>query len=281
LGLVQLHHRDGRTFPAEIEIVPISNQAEGTGAAILLRDNSENEQNRLHTQQLEQRALLGEVTSIFAHEVRNPINNISTALQLLARNLAQDDPAQERIKNMQDDCHRLTDLMESVLTFSRTGNYVFKPIKTEQLVERLLRRWHPRLARVNIEYHIQAPDDLPEIQADVRSLEQVFTNLISNAVEAMKETGGTLAIKLARETSPSGKDFLQVDISDTGPGIPDEYKERIFEPFFTTNPNGTGLGLSITKQIITAHRGNIKLTSFPGGTVFHVQIPMSQHLEAN
>jgi signal transduction histidine kinase len=111
-------------------------------------------------------------------------------------------------------------------------------------------------------------------------LEQVFTNLISNAVEAMKDTGGTLVIKIEPKTKATGKFVLQIDISDTGPGIPKENQERIFEPFFTTSPNGTGLGLSITKQIVTAHRGSIFLTSFPGGTAFHVQLPIAHPTEA-
>jgi signal transduction histidine kinase len=163
--------------------------------------------------------------------------------------------------------------MESILTFSRTGNYKFIPLNIQNVLERLLTRWRPRLERLNIKHHVQvAPNTLP-IMGDQRALEQVFTNLISNAVHAMGENGGTLAIKLGPKLSPSGKGITQIDISDTGPGIPDEIRDRIFDPFFTTDPNGTGLGLSITKQIVTAHKGSITPNSFPGGTVFRVQLP--------
>jgi signal transduction histidine kinase len=72
----------------------------------------------------------------------------------------------------------------------------------------------------------------------------------------------------------NGKPIIQIDISDTGPGISEEYHQKIFDPFFTTKKDGTGLGLAITKQIITAHKGNISLTSFPGGTVFHITLPV-------
>jgi signal transduction histidine kinase len=70
--------------------------------------------------------------------------------------------------------------------------------------------------------------------------------------------------------------MINIDISDTGPGIPEEIKERIFEPFFTTNKNGTGLGLAITKRIVSAHNGQIKVDSFPGGTVFRITLPIDQ-----
>ena len=274
LGKVRLHRRDGSSFAARVQTAPAQQDGETLGALVIFQDISEHEQAKIRTQQLEQRALLGEVTAVFAHEVRNPINNISTGLQLMAINTPEEDAeTQELIGRLLGDCTRLTDLMESILAFSRTGNYKFTPLNLENLLERLLTRWRPRLERLNIQHHVQvAPGTLP-IRGDRRSLEQVFTNLISNAVRAMGENGGTLAVRIGPHYSPGGKAFTQVEISDTGPGIPEEMRERIFDPFFTTDPNGTGLGLSITKQIVTAHRGSIYPTSFPGGTVFHVQLP--------
>ncbi len=279
LGAINLHRRDGSAFPANVSVYPISKDGKVNSILLLLRDKSEREQARLRTLQLEQQALLGEVTSVFAHEVRNPINNISMGLQLIEQSLPSDGPNQERVTRMQEDCQRLTSLMESVLTFSRTGTYKFNAIRVEKLIDRLLTRWRPRLKRVNIAYHAQTPDNLPSVWGDQRSLEQVFTNIISNAVNAMKENGGTLAIRLTPKSPRPGKSVVQIDISDTGPGIPEDYQQRIFDPFFTTNPGGTGLGLAITKQIITAHRGSITLTSFPGGTVFHIQLPTKLETE--
>jgi len=273
LGAINLHRRDGTIFPAHVAVHPVQKNDIVSGILLLLRDKSEREQIRLRTQQLEQQALLGEVTSVFAHEVRNPINNISMGLQLLEQTLKVDTKNRERVAGLQEDCQRLTGLMESVLTFSRSGTYHFSSMQVEQLIDRLLNRWRPRLKRVNIAYHAKTADKLPPIWGDRRSLQQVFTNIISNAVNAMKESGGTLAIRLTHKSPRPSKSVIQIDISDTGPGIPEDYQQRIFDPFFTTNPDGTGLGLAITKQIITAHRGSITLTSFPGGTVFHIQLP--------
>jgi PAS domain S-box-containing protein len=282
LGDVNLHRRDGTEFPAEISTVPIQHKNVTLGVFIILRDKSEREQIRIRTHQLEQRALLGEVTAIFAHEVRNPINNISTGLQLMAEDSGENDPNHELINRMLHDCRRLTNLMESVLTFSRSGNYIFIPIFIGDLLERLIKLWTPRMNRLNIEHHINIAPKKMRVKGDRRALEQVFTNLISNAIQAMQELGGgTMAIKVTQDSNGNGRPMIQVDVSDTGPGIPEENRNRIFEPFFTTKKNGTGLGLAITKQIITAHKGIINLTTFPGGTVFHVFLPAITETEGN
>ena len=280
LGEINLLRRDGSQFPAEVSTIPILNNKNILGAFVVLRDKSESEQIRVQTHQLEQRALLGEVTAVFAHEVRNPINNISTGLQLMAEEIDEKDSKQDIIKRMMTDCTRLTDLMESVLTFSSSGNYKLVPLVIGDLIEKLTNQWASRMNRLKINHHINIPETI-EVEGDRRALEQVFTNLISNAIQAMEDmNGGTLAIKVTPHEYENGRSIVQIDISDTGPGIPKENMGRIFEPFFTTRKNGTGLGLAITKQIITAHRGSINLTSFPGGTVFHVKLPAINVMES-
>ncbi|HVN56410.1 MAG TPA: ATP-binding protein [Anaerolineaceae bacterium] len=273
LGNINLHRRTGQTFFALIRTIPILDGDTVIGIAVLFKDVSENEQIRLRTQQLEQRALLGNITAIFAHEVRNPINNISTGLQLISMKLPEDDPNQEYLTRMLHDCTRLTHLMESVLSFSRPKEYKFFPTDVCELLKRLLDRWNPRLARVNVKPYFHPEPNCPLVNAEPYALEQVFTNLISNAVQAMSETGGTLSVKVTTDNQSPDNPQLEISVSDTGPGIPDEIRARIFEPFVTTNPQGTGLGLAITKSILTAHKGSINVTSFPGGTIFHVSLP--------
>jgi PAS domain S-box-containing protein len=273
LGNISLHRRRGQPFAAHIQTIPVFEGQDLVSIVVFLSDVSENEQIRVRTQQLEQRAVLGEVTAIFAHEVRNPINNISTGLQLMQMNLPPEDANQELIGRLQHDCSRLTHLMESVLSFSRPQEYKFEPTDLSAQLKRMLDRWEPRMARVNIKPLFLAGTDLPQVSGDPRALEQVFTNLISNAVQAMSTNGGTLAIKLELIKPAMEHPQVAVSISDSGPGIPDEIKDHIFEPFVTTNPQGTGLGLAITKRIIIAHKGAITVNSFPGGTTFQVQLP--------
>jgi signal transduction histidine kinase len=228
---------------------------------------------------LEQRAILGEVTSVFAHEVRNPINNISTGLQLMAMNLPAKDPNVEVCKRLQQDCDRLAELMKSVLAFARPIEPKMEPVDLGQLIRRLLERWHPQMARANIQHHLQIDSATPPMLGDVRPLEQVFTNLINNAMQVLSDSnqGGTLTLKV-RPIKPWGEhEQVEVSVIDNGPGIPDDVRERIFEPFFTTRRGGTGLGLAITKRIVTAHKGTIQVTSIPGATVFQIRFPAAKH----
>ena len=140
-----------------------------------------------------------------------------------------------------------------------------------------LERWRPRMARKNIEHHFQVKDNIPLIRGDHRALDQVFTNLITNAIQAMQEQeSGVIAIKISGPTKGEASDYVDVQFSDTGPGIPEELRKRVFDPFFTTKDNGgTGLGLAITKRIILAHKGKIEIESFPGGTHFKIKLPVS------
>lgn len=273
LGNVQVYRRDGDDFPALIRVFPVMHESQVERIIILVQDLSEQEQTRLQTQQLEHRAILGEFTAVFAHEVRNPINNISTGLQLMAYNIPEDDPNQEAIAGMLQDCDRLDSLIKSVLALSRPTDHTMVAVDLPLLLQRLLERLRPRIIRINAQYSFEVEPDCPPIWGNVRSLEQVFSNLITNALQAMSESGGTLALKVQPIHSPEGSNFLEVSVADTGPGIPEELQERIFQPFFTTKQEGTGLGLAIAKRIITAHKGSIRLTSFPGGTIFHVQLP--------
>ncbi len=178
LGNLKLHRRSGQAFLAHLHTIPVipRDQPENglDGILIFINDLSENEQIRVQTQQLEQRAVLGEVTAIFAHEVRNPINNISTGLQLLGMNLEADNPNQEVISRLIADCSRLTGLMESVLSFSRPMENKTEPIDLSILLPRILDRWRPRLTRAKVQPFFQSLVSSPKILGDPRALEQVF-----------------------------------------------------------------------------------------------------------
>lgn len=270
---LRLYRRSGQPFLARVSILPAMSQEQLEGVIVLMQDLSEQEQIQTQARQLEQRALLGEVTAIFAHEVRNPINNLSTGLQWMAFQLPPDDPNQEVIQRLQGDLERLNELMKSVLTFSRPTEYEMEAVDLGVLLERLLERLKPRLVRANVQSLLQVEPGLPPIRGNPHALEQVFNNLITNAIQAMSEGGGSLAIKAQTMRGEAERTTVQVDVADSGPGIPKELQERIFQPFFTTKSDGTGLGLAITKRIVTAHKGSIWVTSFTGGTVFHVQLP--------
>ncbi len=278
LGIVQIHRRDGDAIPVDLKIIPVIHNDELYALLIYLRDVSENEEFRVRAQQLEQRAVLGEFLAVFAHEVRNPINNISMGLQILSRTFAEDPKKKDLVDRMNQDCERLTHQMEGILSFSKPFDPQFEVIDVGFLVQRVVDRWKPRMMRVGVVDYVQKPEKLAEISADPRLLEQVFTNLISNAVEAMsQQPNGTLGIIIQEIQTISNHPQIEIKVTDSGPGIPEEVTGHVFEPFITTKKTGTGLGLAISKRIITAHRGSISVESYAGGgTIFAVYLPIKQ-----
>ncbi len=276
LGQLEIHHRDGSVFPALIKTFPVTDPESGEiqGILIFVQDISKEEKVRIQTQQLERRALVGQMNAIFAHEIRNPINNITSGIQLLDKILPDDFKQRDVLKGINDDCDRLTHIVDTVLTFSKSQSYHRTPLDLPHLIGQIFNRWIPRMKRTGVTHVLKVEPDLPNVLGDNRALGQVFNNLVSNAVRAMEETnGGVLSIRLKTIQKATGTTGVQVDVLDTGPGIPQEVQDRIFEPFFTTKPDGTGLGLSITKQIITMHEGTITLVPLPEGTSFQIILP--------
>jgi two-component system sensor histidine kinase AtoS len=283
LGQLEIHHRDGSPFPALIKTFPVANPDSDQiqGILIFVQDISKEEKVRIQTQQLERRALVGQMNAIFAHEIRNPINNITTGIQLLDRILPEDFKGRDVLKGINDDCDRLTHIVDTVLTFSKSQSYHRTPLDLPALIEQILNRWVPRMKRTGVSHVLKVEGELPLVLGDDRALGQVFNNLVSNAVRAMEETGGgLLSVRLKPIQKTTGGPGVQIDVLDTGPGIPPEVQSRIFEPFFTTKPDGTGLGLSITKQIITMHEGSINLVPLPEGTSFQIILPGTHQEDA-
>ncbi|MFQ5942070.1 MAG: ATP-binding protein [Anaerolineales bacterium] len=268
---VTLHRRDGTPFPVNVRAVP-QEDAAPTRVVLVLSDQSEQKAIEDQSETLAQRALLGEVAAIFAHEVRNPINNISTGLQLVASRLGSEHPQYESIERVRSECSRLDQLMEDVLFFARPLELKFASIDLSDFLERILTRWEPRLSLAKVRTHKNFAPQMSPVIADERTLEQVIVNLLTNAIQAMPE-GGTLSISV----SPIGPKDLELKIADTGPGIQQDQLDRVFDPFFTTKKTGTGLGLAISRRILNAHQGNISVESYPdAGTVFTLQLPIAQ-----
>jgi signal transduction histidine kinase len=141
-----------------------------------------------------------------------------------------------------------------------------------------MERWRNRISKTKVQYNPQIDSNTPPVEGDFRALEQVFTNLVDNAIQAMEHTGGTLTINIRQTMEGDERSQVEVSILDTGPGIPPDAKDHIFEPFYTTKRTGTGLGLAIVKRIVTAHKGSIHVNSIPGGTMFQVRLPCSKSL---
>jgi len=270
---ITIYDREGNKIPVFYKIVPL--ERESTGRKLLiLTDASIQIEAEYKIQQYENKAALGEVIADFAHEVRNPLHSFVTGLQIMKKKAQPEDPAIATIDQMLDDCFRINDLMESVLSYSRQKVENFKEVNVELMVRRIFSSMKSKFTRANVSAMVNCKSEMRSAYADQRSLEQVLINIITNAYDAIKEVGGVISVQIAPNEADAG--YLDVSISDTGPGIPPEIQEKIFEPFVTGKPKGTGLGLAITKRMVEAHQGRIELETYPGGTIFKIILPINE-----
>jgi signal transduction histidine kinase len=225
--------------------------------------------------QVQKLASLGRLTSGVAHELNNPLNNISTSVQILIEELEDDDLEykKELLIGAEKEVERSKEIVKSLLEFARERSLTLKQAYFKDLVNNAIKRVKSQVPD-NITLKVEVPDD---IQATVGPLgiERVLINLIVNAVQAMKN-GGEVTVKACKQESNSGFCF---QVIDTGEGIPKEIISKIFDPFFTTKEvgKGTGLGLSIIYGIIEQHGGKIKVSSEVGkGTTFICFLPFEQ-----
>jgi len=275
-----LIRRDGSSVAVQVRVVPIVTQRNKLhGGLILLGDRTDLRHFQSQSDHLERRAWLGDLSAIFAHDVRNPLNGISTGLGYLRTKFEPSDPLADAVSKMQAEVTRIDQLLKNVLLVTKSAEIIYQPVSLAVLLKRTVPRWQTKMTRYNIQLSYDVDPETPLAMADSNQMDQVLTNLISNAVEAMEKEGGMLSIKCHRAThakAPRGN-FIELLFSDTGPGIEPEKLQHIFEPFYTTKANGTGLGLAITKRIVTAHKGAVHAESWPGiGTAFHVFIPVAE-----
>ncbi len=220
---------------------------------------------------------LGQMAITIAHEIRNLLGGIELCAEMLALELKDDLRRQELVQGLLEGIQALNGIVTNLLTFARPCRPSFARVSLHTLLEEALvySRYALRARGITLVKAFSLTE--PEILADRELLKQVFFNLILNGVQAMPQ-GGTLTITTHVKSLESGP--VEVEIADTGCGIPPEHLPRIFEPFFTTKARGTGLGLALVRRILDHHRASIQVTSEPGrGTVFTVVFPDPMALE--
>jgi two-component system NtrC family sensor kinase len=219
-------------------------------------------------------ASLGTMLAGVAHEINNPLSNISSACEILLEELdgADKEFQQKLLKKMLEQVERARTLVLNLLEFSRTKELRLESVNLKEVLQRtlgLLEGEKPAAVSVRLDV-----EDTLQIDADRQRIEQAFTNLICNAFQAI-DGEGEVSIRAVATTDG----LVKIRIRDTGRGIPEEDLPRIFDPFFTTKDvgKGTGLGLFITHDIILRHKGTIRVESSPGrGTVFAIKLPAAE-----
>lgn len=235
----------------------------------------ENSRQYRRLQERDRLAALGQMAAGLAHEIKNPLGAIKGAAQLLGEpgGEAQPDPAnREFIGIILEEVDRLDRVVRSVLDYGRPSKGNPGPVDVNAAVRRTLRVLGSSRDQA-VSFTVVAGEDLPPVRIDEEQLRQVLINLVKNAEEAM---GGAGEVTVATRTRPgaSGACFVEIAVSDRGPGISPERLEHLFVPFFTTKPRGTGLGLAISQRLVQSMGGRIEVASQPGvGSVFTVLLP--------
>lgn len=263
----------GRSLILNVAVAPlrsVSNQQ--TGAIIVLENVTGRVKLEETLQQSEKLSSIGLLAAGVAHEVNTPLTGVSSYTQMLLGMIPDTDPKHALLQKMQRQTERATNIVGNLLNFSRTGTTT-DLIETDlnKLLNDTLQLLEPQLRKSNVAIIKEYSENLPLVYANGGKLQQVFTNLVLNARDAMAN-GGSITLR----TAASGDDKLTVEVSDTGEGIPAENLTKIFDPFFTTKGvgNGTGLGLAVSYGIVQEHNGSIEAFSESGnGTTFKLTFP--------
>ena len=224
----------------------------------------------------EKRASMGFLVSGVAHELNNPLNNISLTAETMIEDM--DELSHDELKGYIMDVfiqsERAHNIVENLLDFARARRSTeMEKLDLIQIVKGSIKLIANQLMVNNIKLQQDIPDGALYIKGNLSKLEQILVNIILNAIHAMKDSG-TLTISIKPDAENKN---IFIKISDTGPGIPKENLKNIFEPFFTTKPvgKGTGLGLSVTRTLVAEHSGEIKIESKLGvGTTFIIILPL-------
>jgi hypothetical protein len=207
-----------------------------------------------------------------AHEVNTPLTGVSSYTQMLLGMLSETDPKHALLLKVRRQAERATNIVNNLLNFSRTGDATgFSELDISRVLDDTLQLLEPQLRGNQIEIVRDYDPESPLVIGNSGKLQQVFTNLLLNARDALA-AGGSIKIS----TIPSDDHSLTIEVSDSGTGIAPENVAKIYDPFYTTKGvgRGTGLGLAVSYGIVQEHSGHISVESTPGqGTTFRISLP--------
>ncbi|CAN5480926.1 hypothetical protein BH10BAC5_BH10BAC5_26210 [soil metagenome] len=220
----------------------------------------------------EKLAVLGRFSSGIAHEIRNPLANISALAQLLLK-APLDEKMKKHLSYIMINTDIANNIIKDLLNYASPDFNEFKKVNFNSLLDKIKNMVKPRCEKANVELITEFEKNIPYVYVDEKKLESAFFNFISNAIEAMEE-GGKLEF-LSKFNNTTNE--IIVNFIDTGIGISQINMDKILEPFFTTKDTGTGLGMALASQTIKIHNGSLNISSFPGeGTNVEVRLPVNK-----
>ncbi len=255
------------------------------GALLSFKDLTRIEQLEERERLRDRLATLGEMAAAIAHEVKNPLASIEILAGILRRQLPHVPDAQSLLNDIIAEAKVANSIVLEVLEFVRPINLEVEHVHLHDTLRDALTTAGRLAQREDVTVTMQLPDDLPAPRGDGQQLRQVFSNLLSNAFEAVGPEG---TIEITGWHTPGEEDqpisdevacsrpMVVLEVADDGPGVPPEATDRIFRPFFTSKPKGSGLGLPIVRKIIDAHDGRIEVGDRTGGGArFRITLPVS------
>jgi two-component system nitrogen regulation sensor histidine kinase GlnL len=259
------------------------NRGRVTGATLFFKDLTRVEQIEERERLRDRLAALGEMAAAIAHEVKNPLAGIEVMAGILKRQLTDSEDAQSILRDIIKEAKMANAIVLEVLDFVRPIRLQVERMALPDVVQDAISMADSHVPRGDVSVTVSLPEDLGLIQGDPHQLRQLFTNLLTNAFEALGGKGSVriAAVQLAPEEEPSTTEahpvpMIQVEVSDDGPGVGADVMDKMFSPFFTTKPQGSGLGLAIVRKIVDAHDGRIDVSArAEGGTRFRVTLPVS------
>jgi signal transduction histidine kinase len=255
-----------------------------SGAVLYFKDLTRVEQLEERERLRDRLASLGEMAAGIAHELKNPLAGIEVMAGLLKRQVPASRDAQSLLADIMSEAKLANAIVVEMLEFVRPIRLQVERTDVAEVLHQAVTLAEQKAKRGEVAVEVEVARDLPVIDGDQHQLVQVFTNLVSNAFDALEGKGriGITATLSSIEEDPAlgqphgATPTVVVEVADDGPGVPAELTDRIFNPFFTTKPQGSGLGLAIVRKIVDAHDGQIDLYSSPEtGTRFRVTVPVA------
>ncbi len=229
-------------------------------------------------------AIVGELSSTLAHEVRNPLGSIRGAVEILREAVPENVKQLEFFDILLQDTERLNHVVENYLSFARRKSETSESYDLREGLQKMRMMIGARARKQNIRIHLELPEEPLIVRTDPNLFWQVAMNIMLNAIQAM-HNGGNVTVRTAMTNAPPAAEngngrYVRVSVRDEGTGMEEEQLRNIFKPFYTTKSNGTGLGLAIVKRIADEHGWKIEVDSEPGqGTEFVLYIPQNPETE--
>jgi len=275
---VRVRRADGEYRWLLVRNVPLrdenGNIVKWYGSSIDIEDRKRAEQLQADLAHINRVTTMGEITASLAHEIKQPIAatvmNANACLRWLKRDQPDLDEALEAANRIVRDGNRASDIIEHLQSFYKKSPPKRDLVEGNEIVQEMVMLLWGEANRYAVSIRTEQAADLPKITADRVQLQQVLMNLMLNAIEAMKETGGVLTV--SSQLDQDGR--VMISVSDTGVGLPTEKADQIFNAFFTTKPQGSGMGLAISRSIVESHSGRLWATPNAGrGATFHFTLP--------